>query len=76
MSDDATRKCVECEGVMSPVVVMDRNYKSISQLAYRQLDDKASFWTGQYATAGSVLAYMCGHCGRIALYGAPPESGS
>ncbi len=76
MSDDATRKCNECEGVMSPVVVMDRNYKSIQQLAYRQLDDKASFWTGKYATAGVVLAFMCGNCGRIALYGALPESGS
>ena len=76
MSDDATRKCIECEGVMSPVVVMDRNYKSTQQLAYRQLDDKISFWTGRYATAGPVLAFMCGNCGRIALYGAPPESGS
>lgn len=61
---------------MAPVVVMDRNYKSISQLAYRQVDDKASFWTGQYPTAGLVMAYMCGDCGRIVLYGAPPESGA
>jgi hypothetical protein len=36
---------------MSPVVVMDRNYKNVQQLAYRQLDDKVSFWTGKYATA-------------------------
>ena len=73
MSDDATRKCIECEGAMSPVVVMDRNYKNIQQLTYRHLDDKISFWSGKYATAGSVLAFMCGNCGRIALYGAPPE---
>jgi hypothetical protein len=45
-------------------------------LAYRQLDDKVSFWTGKYATAGPVLAYMCGNCGRIALYGGTPDSGS
>ena len=76
MSDEATRKCVECEGIMSPVVVMDRNYRNVQQLAYRQLDDKVSFWTGQYATAGPVLAFMCTGCGRIALYGAPPDSGS
>jgi hypothetical protein len=61
---------------MSPVVVMDRNYKSVAELSYRQLGDKPSFWTGQYATAGTVLSYMCGNCGRIALYGAVPESGT
>jgi hypothetical protein len=61
---------------MSPVVVMDRNYKSVAQLAYRQLDDKVSFWTGKYATAGPVLAYMCGNCGRIALYGGTPDRDS
>ena len=76
MTDDVTRKCPECEGTMSPVVVMDRNYKSVAQLAYRQLDDKISFWTGQYATAGPVLSYMCSNCGRIALFGAPPDRGS
>lgn len=76
MSDEATMKCVECAGVMTPIVVMDRNYKNVQQLAYRQLGDKISFWTGRYATAGPVLSYMCGSCGRIALYGAPPESGS
>jgi hypothetical protein len=76
MSDEATKKCVECEGVMSQVVVLDRNYKSVQQLAYRQMDDKVSFWTGSYATAGPVLAYMCGNCGRLALYGGTPESGS
>jgi len=61
---------------MSPVVVMDRNYKSVQQLAYRQVEDKVSFWTGKYASAGPVLAYMCGNCGRIDLYGGAPESGS
>jgi hypothetical protein len=76
MPEEASRKCSECEGEMSPVVVMDRNYKNIQQLAYRQLGDKVSFWTGKYATAGTVLSYMCGNCGRIALYGAPPEAGS
>jgi hypothetical protein len=67
---------MQCDGEMSPVVVMDRNYKNVQQLAYRQVDDKPSFWTGSYATSGYVLSYMCGSCGRIELYGAPPEAGS
>ena len=76
MSDEAMKKCIECQGDTAPVVVMDRNYKSIAQLAYRQVGDKKSFWTGKFATAGSVLAHMCGNCGRIALYGGPPENDS
>lgn len=76
MPEEATRKCSQCEGDMSPVVVLDRNYKNVHQLAYRQVEDKPSFWTGSYATAGPVLSYMCGKCGRIDLYGALPESDS
>lgn len=74
MSEAASPKCLQCDAEMSPVVVLDRNYKSIAQLAYRQVDDKPSFWTGSYATAGHVLSYMCGNCGRIDLYGAAPDA--
>lgn len=73
------RVCVECQGSMSPIVIMDL-YPGVAQravagpLTYRSPDDKLSFWTGKYPTAGEVKAYMCGECGRIALYGDKAEA--
>jgi hypothetical protein len=37
-------------------------------------DDRLSFWTGKYPTAGTVRAFMCEGCSRIALYGGEPEA--
>jgi hypothetical protein len=80
MADESTRRCAECGGAMSPIVIMDRVGRqfasggSIQELAYRQPDDSRSFWTGQYPTAGTVRAFLCGDCGRIALYGEAPDS--
>lgn len=55
---------------MSPIVVMDKLGRAYpSSLEYRQPDDRLSFWTGKYPTAGPVNAFMCQACGRIALYG-------
>jgi len=54
---------------------MDRQPGGLSRravdglLEYRLPDDKVSFWTGKYPSAGVVQAYLCGECGQIALYG-------
>jgi hypothetical protein len=74
MPDEPKRVCIECQGVMTPIVVMDRDsFGTVTHepqpLAYRLPDDKRSFWTGQYATAGLVQSFMCQGCGRIAMYG-------
>ena len=77
MSNDASRTCVECQGAMSPVVLMDKTvtlHKHSQELEYRQPNDSRSFWTGKYPTAGLVRAFMCGDCGRIALYGSAPDA--
>jgi hypothetical protein len=71
--DEASRTCIECQGVMSPIVVMDKIYRNTSQgLEYRRPDDSRSFWTGKYPSAGPVQAFLCGDCGRIDLYGEAP----
>ncbi|MSU33960.1 MAG: hypothetical protein EXS36_02395 [Pedosphaera sp.] len=36
-------------------------------LEYRLPDDRLSYWTGKYPTAGEVRAFMCAGCGRIAI---------
>jgi hypothetical protein len=74
MDDESSRKCIECDGEMSPIVVMDRNYRHVETLAYRLPDDRVSFWSGKYATAGTVQAFMCASCGRIALYAGAPDA--
>ncbi len=73
MADESSRKCIECEGEMSPIVIIDRNYRHMESLAYRLPEDRVSFWSGKYATAGAVQALMCANCGRIALYAGAPE---
>jgi hypothetical protein len=74
MSHDAIRKCPECQGEMASIVLMDKvvahpAYAGVRELEYREPDDRRGFWSGKYATAGRVQAFMCGACGRIVLYG-------
>ena len=73
------RTCVECQGSMSPIVVMDvapgvARRAVAGPLTYRLPEDRVSFWTGKYPTAGVVQGYMCAGCGRIALYGRAPDA--
>jgi hypothetical protein len=80
MADDASKTCWDCEGTMHPIVIMDRDYNKLTGsrmhegLEYRQPDDRRSFWTGKYPTAGKVQAFMCENCGRIELYGSAPNT--
>ena len=79
MADDASKTCVECRGVMAPIIVMDKDrYGNTGpgpqSLEYRLPDDRRSFWTGKYPTAGRVRAFLCAGCGRIALYGSEPAA--
>jgi hypothetical protein len=74
MADEASKTCVECQGTMSPIIVMDKDSFGMTPrgpqpLEYRLPDDRRSFWTGKYPTAGQVRAFLCAGCGRIALYG-------
>lgn len=72
---DTDRVCQDCRGAMTPIVIMDKlhmmptKHRHTSTLEYRLPDDKLSFWTGKYPTAGEVHAFMCADCGHIALYG-------
>ncbi len=73
------RTCVECQGSMSPIVIMDvapgiARRATAGPLTYRLPDDRVSFWSGKYPTAGVVRSYLCEGCGRIALYGDMPDA--
>ena len=78
MSDETTRVCTECKGTMSSIIVMDKmhpiptKHSCTGSLEYRLPEDRLSFWTGKYPTAGTVNAFMCERCGRIALYAGKP----
>ena len=80
MADEESRTCVECQGAMFPIIVMDkshpgaRKHSYAGSLEYRMPEDRLSFWTGKYPTAGAVRAFLCEDCGRIALYGSEPAA--
>ena len=60
---------------MSPIIIIDKQHtlpsphRHSGTLEYRLPDDRISFWTGKYPTAGPVQSFMCADCGRIVLYG-------
>jgi hypothetical protein len=82
MADEVTRTCIECQSSMYPIVMMDKlhpgptKHRYAGALEYRLPDDRLSFWSGKFPTAGEVHAFMCDSCGRIALYGAEPQHGN
>ena len=64
---ESVKICVECQGRMSPVLVMDKTHPTptphryTGPLEYRLPEDRLSFWTGKYPTAGPVAAFPpCG----------------
>ena len=80
MATEVQRECPDCQGAMSPIIIMDKSPGLASrvvsgQLEYRLPDDRVSFWTGKYPTAGVVRAFFCSGCGRIALYGDMSDAG-
>ena len=80
MADDVARTCVECQGSMFPITIMDKfhpgptKHRHTGSLEYRMPEDRLSFWTGKFPTAGLVQAFMCEGCGRIAMYGGGPDA--
>lgn len=76
MGVETSTVCSDCQGQMAPIVIMDKYYvnnRYTQELEYRLPDDKISFWSGKYPTAGKVQAFLCGNCGKIALYGSASE---
>ena len=75
MSEPEVRTCTDCDGELQPITIMDVGHQGrIHALQYHAADDKRSFWTGRYPTAGAVQAYLCQDCGRIAMFGQPTAS--
>jgi hypothetical protein len=61
---EETKTCIECNGVISPIVIMHTTYHinvsgSAQELQYQQPDDNRSFWSGKFPTAGPVRAFLC-----------------
>ncbi len=78
MADEVQRTCVECQGSMSPIVIMDKapgmaRHAVVGPLEYRLPDDRASFWTGKSHGRGGA-GLLCAGCGRITLYGDNPHA--
>ena len=72
MADEATIRCLDCQAIMSPVVLYG-DTGTPEGLLYRRPEDSRSFWTGRYPPGGQVRAFMCADCGRIVLYGSASD---
>lgn len=75
MSDSAeTKKCLECEGVMKPIRVIDHAHSfEAGELTYTAAERTQSLLVSFYEKLGSVKAWMCDDCGAIRLYGQPKK---
>ncbi len=76
MANDTDRRCPDCGGAMSPILIVDKTDISggyHSPLQYTVPGEKQSFWTGKFPIKGTVGATMCGECGRILLRGIPAD---
>ncbi len=73
MSDGVeTKKCLECEGVMNPIRVIDHSHGGQqAELAFSSTDRTPSWFLSYYKELGVVRGWMCEICGAIRLYGRP-----
>jgi hypothetical protein len=53
---------------MGPIKLIDKD-RVDTDFEYTIPEANRNVWTGRFAVVGKVTAFMCGHCGRIVLYG-------
>lgn len=78
MTEDEIRsqreKCADCGGQLQEIQVVESVHGvGASPLRFGTREAKKSFWTGTFPGAGTVMAFMCSSCARIAFYGATKE---
>lgn len=78
MTEDEIRsqreKCTDCGGQLQEIQVVEstRNAGAVP-LRFGTREAKTSFWSGAFPAEGTVMAFMCSSCARIAFYGATKE---
>jgi hypothetical protein len=66
--------CADCGGTTHEIKLVDLwEYGMQGDAQYTQPEDKARWWKGGRPIRGTIAAYMCEACGRIAHYGVPKE---
>lgn len=66
--------CSDCGGTTHEIKLVDVREDGVQADAqYTLPEDKASWWKGGRPIRGTIVAYMCEACGRIAHYGFPKE---
>jgi hypothetical protein len=69
---DTAPHCEACDGIMHSIRLIDKQHPNkLTDLEYAPPDTTRSCWTGRFPGQGKVEAYLCGDCGRIALFGQP-----
>lgn len=78
MTEPHAIPCPGCPGRALEIRILDRSLgPEPNSLEYALPDASRGFWSGQLPVAGRVVAFLCGHCGRIQLFGRPaPGAGA
>jgi hypothetical protein len=73
MNPSGTKKCPDCTFTMRRIKLFDRvagkGAPPDGELYYAAADANRTSGSGKYPLQGNVVAYLCGSCRRIVLYG-------
>jgi hypothetical protein len=66
--------CSDCGGAAHEIKLVDLwEYGMQGDAQYTHPEDKSRWWQGGRPVRGTIVAYMCEACGRIAHFGVPKE---
>lgn len=67
-----TKKCLECEGQMQPIRVIDHaNSFESGELSYTSTERTSAWPISYYKELGKVRSWMCTKCGAVRFYARP-----
>lgn len=63
-------KCPDCDGELRPIQVLERGEDNRHHgLRFAEAGEERGLFFGRAHTVGDVVAFLCGTCKRISLYG-------
>ena len=66
MSSKQDRYCPDCRVPAHEIKLSNVARLLFPRLTYSLAGGRPSFWTSRYPVEGTVSAFLCDHCGRIA----------
>jgi len=64
-------KCIECEGSVVPIRILEQDRGVHLPLKYAAIESSSSWLRGRYRLEGEITAELCTNCGRVTLRAVP-----